>query len=584
MRLEIFWVCLYGSVLGSRASSFENAGPEIRDQVKPNIIFILTDDQDMRMDSLDHMPILKRTIADEGTSYPRHYCTVSLCCPARAVIWTGRQAHNTNVTDLAPPYGGYPKFVDQGFNDDYLPLWLQSAGYNTYYIGKLFNSHTTDNYNAPYANGWTGSEFLLDPYTYQYWSPGFVRNRGTPVIYNGSYSTDLVFEKSFAFLDDAVSAGSPFFLTIAPIAPHANGGPEGTMPIPAPRHLGLFNNSVVPRNANFNPDVPSGASWVKALAKLNDTGIAFNDLWYRNRLRCLQAVDENIGALFDRLENSYPKSVLENTYIFFSSDNGFHLSQHRLAPGKTCGYEEDVNVPLLVRGPGIAKGKVSNAVSAHVDFAPTFLSLAGISMREDFDGQAIPLQEQDQQSKIEHASIEMWRLKAPAEQGASTGAINNTYKSIRLIGKDYNLYYSVWCTNEHELYDMTTDTFQMRNLFVDGFNNQSCSSRESLTSFGVSVYQLASRLDALLFLLKSCKGESCRHPWETLMPGQNVKSLHDALVQKYDTFFGSVPRVSFTSCQAGYIVSEEGPQYGDWAGSRLETRADGGDPEWALWT
>lgn len=85
----------------------------------------------------------------------------------RETVWTGRNAHNTNVTDVNPPYGGYPKFVSQGFNEDYLPLWLQHAGYNTYYTGKLFNAHSVANWDDPRPAGWTGSDFLLDPNTYQ---------------------------------------------------------------------------------------------------------------------------------------------------------------------------------------------------------------------------------------------------------------------------------------------------------------------------------------------------------------------------------------------------------------------------------
>ena len=73
----------------------------------PNILFILTDDQDVHMDSLSYMPFLKQHITDEGTLFQRHYCTVALCCPSRVNMWTGKAAHNTNVTDLSPPYGPY---------------------------------------------------------------------------------------------------------------------------------------------------------------------------------------------------------------------------------------------------------------------------------------------------------------------------------------------------------------------------------------------------------------------------------------------------------------------------------------------
>lgn len=131
---------------------------------KPNFLFILTDDQDLHMQSIDYMPLLKKHLSNQGTTYEKHYCTVSICCPSRVNIWTGLAAHNNNVTDLKPPYGGYPKFVREGLNENWLPVWLQELGYNTYYTGKLFNSHTIDNYDDPPVNGFNGSDFLLDPY------------------------------------------------------------------------------------------------------------------------------------------------------------------------------------------------------------------------------------------------------------------------------------------------------------------------------------------------------------------------------------------------------------------------------------
>ena len=116
--------------------------------------------------------------------------------------------------------GGYPKFVAEGLNNNWLPVWLQQAGYNTYYTGKLFNAHTVDNYNRPFVNGFTGSEFLLDPFTYQYYNASMSRNGNAPVNYLGQYSNDLVANKAYGFLDDAITAGKPFFLGVAPIAPH----------------------------------------------------------------------------------------------------------------------------------------------------------------------------------------------------------------------------------------------------------------------------------------------------------------------------------------------------------------------------
>jgi N-acetylglucosamine-6-sulfatase len=154
--------------------------------------------------------------------------------------------------------GGYPKFVEQGLNDNYLPVWLQEAGYNTYYTGKLFNSLNVDNYNTPHPRGFTSNEFLLDPTTYTYINSTFQRNQDPPVQYPGTYSTDVVAEKTYAYINDAATAGKPFFIVAAPIAPHATQQGEAIWaaksPVSADRHKDLFKNATVPRNAGFNPN------------------------------------------------------------------------------------------------------------------------------------------------------------------------------------------------------------------------------------------------------------------------------------------------------------------------------------------
>lgn len=156
--------------------------------------------------------------------------------------------------------GGYPKFISQGFNEDWLPIWLQNAGYNTYYVGKLFNSHSVTTYNNPFVKGYNGSDFLLDPFTYSYWNSSYQRNHEPPRSYEGHYTTDVTEEKALGFLDDALQdEGRPFFLTVGPIAPHFEREPDhaaGSLPrapIPAPRHAHLFPDARVPRVPSFNP-------------------------------------------------------------------------------------------------------------------------------------------------------------------------------------------------------------------------------------------------------------------------------------------------------------------------------------------
>lgn len=256
-----------------------------------------------------------------------------------------------------------------------------------------------------------------------------------------------------------------------------------TAPIPAERHKHLFPDVKVPRTPNFNPDKASGVSWIKRLPQLTENVVEYNDGFYRARLQALQAVDELIESIVDRLE---AHGILDNTYIVYTTDNGFHISQHRLNPGKECGYEEDINIPLIIRGPDVGVGEEANIVTAHTDLAPTILKIArGDWKRGDFDGSPIPLtseslkKETRPRHRQEHVNVEFWGRAIPeglygfdvdegkmgmsdiafqdvdTKRGTVSYGVNNTYKALRIIGEEYSLYYSVWCTNEHELYDLT---------------------------------------------------------------------------------------------------------------------------------
>ncbi|GLI76962.1 hypothetical protein PoHVEF18_005244 [Penicillium ochrochloron] len=550
-----------------------------RHSKKPNFVFILTDDQDLHLNSIDYMPKLQKLVGDQGTIFERHFCTIAVCCPSRVSLMTGKLAHNTNVTDVVPPYGGYPKFVSEGHNENYLPVWLQDAGYNTYYTGKFLNSHTTSNYNNPYPKGWNGTDFLMDPSTYSYWNSTFQSNHDAPVVSDG-YSTDLISNYALNFIETAQSSDRPFFIGIAPIAPHAKTAavagssiPAFTDPVPANRHADKFPNAKAPRGENFNPNKVSGASWVLNLPRLNSSEVAYLDEYYRKRIQSLQAVDELVESVVNKLDDY---GLLDNTYIFYTSDNGYHVGQHRMVPGKGCPYEEDINVPMIVRGPRVPKGRTVDFVTSHTDIAATLFDLAGIPLRDDFDGLPMPLtvveiHDAKHDPRREHVSVEYWGTNlqegdigrvSPTGAGVVYG--NNTYKAMRVIGDSYNLFYSVWCTNEHELYDMTNDPYQMRNLF----------SKTKGKLLGRDIKQVISRLDALLLVLKSCKSSECTLPWQVLHPDKKVTSLSDALQPKYDAFYAAQPDISFSACELGYFPESEGPQEG------YAYRRNG---DWSLW-
>jgi arylsulfatase A-like enzyme len=280
----------------------------------------------------------------------------------------------------------------------------------------------------------------------------------------------LTTSKALSFLSTAVNSPNPFFLMVAPLAPHVellgqnnqakpnvSYGP-GILhnPVPQPQYASSFPNATVPRTPNFNPDTPSGASWVRTLPQQNSTVVASNDLLYRNRLQVLAGIDDMVGTLVSALE-SY--NILDDTYIVFTADNGYHIGQHRLQPGKKCGYETDVNIPLFIRGPGVPAGLTSQISSSHTDLAPTFFHMLGVPLRSDFDGAPIPLTKlemdaEQNSGRSEHVNVEFWGTPSGTEgRFPSLNAPgNNTYKAIRLFGDGYNLFYSVWCDGSHEVY------------------------------------------------------------------------------------------------------------------------------------
>jgi N-acetylglucosamine-6-sulfatase len=173
--MKLLFTALAALFAGSVAVSASEKSP-----AKPNIIVILTDDQDLHLNSMDYMPGVKKHLTDEGTYFNHHFATISLCCPSRANMWTGKAAHNTNVTDLSPPFGeilsiqpllfdtdsigGYPKFIQEGYNKKWLPVWLQEAGYQTFFTGKLMNGHSIENYKPKVADlALDGHDFMLEP-------------------------------------------------------------------------------------------------------------------------------------------------------------------------------------------------------------------------------------------------------------------------------------------------------------------------------------------------------------------------------------------------------------------------------------
>ncbi|KAL1925836.1 uncharacterized protein VTP21DRAFT_719 [Calcarisporiella thermophila] len=539
------------------ASALFLASVVLSDEIlkKPNIVFILTDDQDARLNSIDFMPKLQSLLVKQGISFTNHYTTVSLCCPARVSILRGQYAHNHNVTDVSPPYGGYPQYAQLDLGNDALPVWLQASGYDTYFIGKYMNTYGVKTYNKPTPQGWTDFDGLVDPYTYDFENVWFAKNGNPPQNFPGKHQTEVIIEKAKTILEHAGKNTKPFFLYLSPVAPHnsfiySNGSIKVGAPVPLPRHKQLFEGVKVPRTGNFNPSGENEKpSWLRNLPPLTESQINEVDSLYRARLQSLQGIDDLVETVYNSLKE---QNQLDNTYIFYSSDNGFHLGQHRIFSGKTLPYEEDINVPLIVRGPGVKPNQINNRIGSHHDLAPTFVTIAGGKYPEFVDGGVISevLSDSDRNRVSENQitssvfAAEFWGEGLIEYVGENLkGSSNNTYRALRIHEEDADYLYTVWCTQERELYDLKKDPDQLHNLYRTADR------------------RLLLRLDALLFVLKRCKGDQCRNPWRTLHPSGEVGLLNQALQESFDQYYEELPKVSFTQCPPGQFLNVEGGPY-----------------------
>jgi arylsulfatase A-like enzyme len=363
--------CVVAGLLAGESSRAAHGG-------KPHVIMITTDDQTVR--DMLALPRTAAHIGANGTTFENAYASFPLCCPSRATLLTGQFAHNHNVLGNTPPDGGYPKLNDS----QTIPVWLQGAGYRTIHIGKMPNGFGQDPTYVP--PGWREPQgefygFLPDPPSAYY---GFKLNEnGTPTQYTATdYQTDVYADIAVERIDEHLtnSPTQPLYMEVQFFAPHDPAEP-------APRHLGYFSSALLPKDSSYNEkSVKDKPPWLRAVRRLGG-GLQSKILTrYRNRLETLLAVDEAVNRIVNELAS---QGILNETYLIFTSDNGYMQGQHRLHQGKFVAYDPSAKVPLLIRGPGIPTGVVSRELVSNVDIVPTILEAAGAVPGLEQDGRSI---------------------------------------------------------------------------------------------------------------------------------------------------------------------------------------------------
>jgi N-acetylglucosamine-6-sulfatase len=429
---------------------------------QPNIVFIMTDDQDVG--TLQYMPRLQELLVGQGTTFENAFVTSSLCGPSQLTSLTGQYTVNHGVLNNLYPSGGFFKFQDLSTDGDpatqgdesTLATWLDDAGYNTARIGKYVVSYPIDStYIPPGWDEWfhTGSFGGARYFDYA------VNDNGQLVQYGSApedYVTDVLTAEALDFIDRAeANDAQPFFLTFTPGAPHGDRARNGP-PVPAPRHADMFAGAQAPRTPSFNEaDISDKPPPVGTAPLLTAAQIAAIDSEYQKRLEALQAVDEGVGRIVEALA---ARGELDDTYLVYTSDNGYHLGQHRFPGSKFQVYEEDIRVPLLIRGPGVEAGVTRDQLAVNIDLAPTMARWAGAAPDRVMDGQSLtPLLGEGGEDRNWRKDflVEKYNHLPPDQNG-------DVIKALRTEHEVYVEYAS----GPRELYDLRTDPYQLQNVYA----------------------------------------------------------------------------------------------------------------------
>lgn len=401
---------------------------------RPNVLIVVTDDQ--RVDTDEAIPNTLVWLQRNGVTFENAFATTPVCCPARSSIFTGRYVHNHGVLHNS----------DAGELDhrSTLQRYLQGVGYRTGTFGKFLNSWKV-RLNPPYFHRWG-----ITPRSTKYYNApvnldGRVRN--VP-----SYFTTFISNQAVSFLKGAEREdGRPWFLYLAPVAPHGPFTPE-----PKYRLWPFSHWDGNPAVFEDNPSVdPEGRS--DKPEDVREAGFTFEKAQNvrRQQLRSTKSVDDMMGRLRGTLARL---GEIRNTLVIFISDNGFLWAEHGLN-GKSQPYDPSVRVPFFMSWPARGLSGSDARLVANIDIVPTVLDAAGVSPDPRFpvDGKSLL----DKSSEREELLFELW---ARDRENRSVPS----WASLRSSSYVYTEYYNeLGLITFREYYDLTEDPWELRNLFGD---------------------------------------------------------------------------------------------------------------------
>ena len=462
VRRSFQWLCGLCVLISSSWLHAQTGTPLVD---RPNIVLINLDDADadlLRPAMLQSYYPNIRSMAAQGLRFTNMHATTPFCSPSRAALMRGQYAFETGVKINDPESitsngfaGGYGEFVARGHDQAELGVWLKNAGYRTMHVGK-YHHHNFDNRVPP---GWDDFRVTLGAkytstfrFTNQFEASGsFYRTE------DDDYITRIEGNDAVELIDNRSNSNQPFFLYVAPIAPHAAQSfvPED---IVEPQYENFAQGLTIPNTPDyFEEDVSDKPRHLRF--QFPDSFRNFHQREFISRVRAIKSVDDLVGRIYDALEDS---GKAENTIVMLTSDNGYQLGHHNLH-NKTDPYHRTSNVPLIVAGPGIDAGNTASHLLAHIDLCPTILELAGAQIPDIVSAKSFsPLlfnpDNFAQSSWQDGIMIENWSKK-PNFQSLVVGS----YVAYRM---HHEIFVS-WANGQYEYYDLIEDPFQLNNRYED---------------------------------------------------------------------------------------------------------------------
>ena len=439
-----------------RAAHRRHTAPSVQSQTRPNIVFVLTDDLSTNL--LRFMPHVLE-MQRQGLTFKNYFVSDSLCCPSRASTFTGNFPHDTGIYSNTGKHGGFDQFYARGEEQHTFANALKRAGYRTAMMGK-------------YLNGYMGEKGMPAVAPATYVPPGWTRwdvagwgypefnytlnQNGSLHSYGGrpaDYLTDVLARNAVGFINNSTAARKPFFLEVSTFAPHSPF-------VPAPRDANDFPGLTAPRPPSFDRLPINPPAWLGNHPPLGPDEIATIDRDFRKRAQSVQAVDDMIGQIEATLAADH---VQGNTYLVFSSDNGLHMGEYRLMPGKMTAFDPDIHVPLIVDGPGVAAGSSTGAMVENIDLAKTFTAIGGTTLPSDGHS-LLPL--------LNGAAPTGWRNAILVEHQGPVRRRSDPDFQLPVSGnppsyeamRTRDFLYVEYKDGELEYYDLRSDPFELDNL------------------------------------------------------------------------------------------------------------------------